>query len=284
MARLPNSPLRLPTVQSFQPKFPITPLPKILGVKIPPRTLTGQIPSTVRDLVRYSGLVEGILRGRSESVKQPPVALGSSQANDWSAYEGGGGAGGTVLRGFLKSQAKLSDILYFQFNPSEVKISHAPGWIISPTPGRSHPFIQYGGAGARKISFQLKLAYTLNDVGNVQDNVNWLHSFLFPSSIADVGTEGFVTAPDSLYLFLGQVIARGEAAHAVPVIMLKADVRYHTIMRAETLSPQFADIDLEFFVMLDTGYAYQKSDEQRSSFGRFDKAARDSRRQEEGTP
>lgn len=278
MPRLPTPPkIALPTLRSPLPRVPLVP---ILN-NIAPRTLTGKIPPGIRDLVRFSGLVGRQLFGASPTVNQGAVPVGGSVARDAGAYTGGGGAGTSVFRGFL-ADVELgnlvgADILFFQFNPSEVRITHAPGWIISQTPGRSHPFVQYGGSGQRKVSFTLKLAYTLNHVGNVQDNVNWLHSFLFPSSFGDPN-EGLISAPKSLFLCLGQIIARGDEMRAVPVIMLKADVRYHTMMRAEELEPQFADISLEFLMLLDPaeGKPVQTGSEQRSTFGQRDRDARTS--------
>lgn len=279
MPRLPTPPkISLPTIRSPLPIVPISP---ILSNIAPPRTLTGQIPPGIRDLVRYSGLVGKTARqllGVSPSVKQGQELLGSASPRDTGGYTGGESGGTPVLRGFLSdivSDSGRTDILFFQFNPSEVRVTHAPGWIISQVPGRSHPFIQYGGSGQRKITFTLKLAYTLNDVGNVQDNVNWIHSFLFPSSFGDTAEE-LITAPKPLFLYLGQILAHGDLAQSVPVIMLKADVRYHTMMRPIDLSPQFADISLEFLVLLDTstGRPVQTGAEQRSSFGELDKFVR----------
>lgn len=279
MPRLPTPPkIGLPTLRSPLPRVPLVP---ILN-NIAPRTLTGKIPPGIRDLVRYSGLVGKFARnllGVSGTVNQGAVPVGSAVRRDNSAYSGGGVGGAPIFRGFL-SDVQLgnqvgADILFFQFNPSEVRVTHAPGWIVSQTPGRSHPFVQYGGSGQRKVSFTLKLAYTLNSVGNVQDNVNWLHSFLFPTSFGDPN-EGLISAPKTLFLCLGQIIARGDEMRAVPVIMLKADVRYHTMMRAEQLEPQFADISLEFLMLLDPaeGRPVQIGSEQRSTFGQRDRDAR----------
>ncbi|MCB7129844.1 MAG: hypothetical protein J3T61_09940, partial [Candidatus Brocadiales bacterium] len=226
-----------------------------------------------------SGLVGRQLFGQTPTVNQGAVPVGSAVVRDEGAYTGGGAGGARTTRGFL-ADIQLgnffgSDLLFFQFNPSEVRVTHAPGWIISQTPGRSHPFVQYGGSGQRKIAFTLKLAYTLNHVGNVQDNVNWIHSFLFPSSFGDPN-EGLITAPKPLFLYLGQIIARGEEIKAVPVILLKADVRYHTQMRPEELEPQFADLSLEFLVLMDAaeGKPIQTGLEQRSTFGQRDRDAR----------
>ncbi len=279
MPRLPTPPKTgLPTIRNPLPSVPVVP---ILSNVAPPRTLTGQIPPGIRDLVRFSSLVGKQFFGATPTVNQGAVSVGSAVRRDESAYTGGGSGGAPIFRGFL-ADVQLgdlvgADLLFFQFNPSEVRVTHAPGWIISQTPGRSHPFVQYGGSGQRKVSFTLKLAYTLNHVGNVQDNVNWLHSFLFPSSFGDPN-EGLISAPKSLFLCLGQIISRGDEMRAVPVIMLKADVRYHTMMRAEELEPQFADISLEFLMLLDPaeGKPVQIGSEQRSTFGQRDKAARTS--------
>ena len=277
MPRLPTPPkIGLPTLRNPLPRVPVVPIASNIA---PPRTLTGQIPSGIRDLVRYTGLVGKVLGGESPTVNQGAVNMGFPEGRDTGGYTGGESAGTPVLRGFLSDlsffESARADILYFQFNPSEVSVSHAPGWIISQTPGRSHPFVQYGGSGQRKVSFTLKLAYTLNDVGNVQDNVNWIHSFLFPSSFGDPN-EGLISAPKSLFLYLGQILARGEEPKSVPVIMLKADVRYHTMMRPFQLEPQFADITFEFLMLLDasSGRPIQTGKEQRSSFGDHDKFVR----------
>lgn len=275
MPRLPTPPkIALPTLRSPLPRVPVVP---ILS-NIAPRTLTGKIPPGIRDLVRYAGLV-GKTFGVTDTVRQGAVKVGSSVPVDTGAYTGGEAAGTPTLRGFLSDltlESGRADVLYFQFNPSEVRVTHAPGWIISQTPGRSHPFVQYGGSGQRKIAFTLKLAYTLNDVGNVTDNVNWIHSFLFPATFGDPN-EQLITAPKPLFLYLGLILARGEAPRATPVIMLKADVRYHTMMRPADLSPQFADITFEFLVLLDTssGRPIQTGLEQRSSYGEIDKFARE---------
>ncbi|KKK96716.1 hypothetical protein LCGC14_2659980 [marine sediment metagenome] len=272
MPRLPTPPrIALPTIRSPLPRVPLVPFLN----KIAPRTLTGLIPTGVRDLVRFSGLVGRQFFGVTPTVNQGEVLVGSAVRRDESAYYGGGSGGQSITRGYLADVQLSNDLLFFQFNPSEVRVTHAPGWIISQTPGRSHPFVQYGGSGQRKISFTLKLAYTLNHVGNVQDNVNWIHSFLFPASFGDP-SEGLISAPKPLLLYLGQIIARGEEIKAVPVILLKADVRYHTMMRPEELEPQFADISLEFLALMDAseGKPIQTGLEQRSTFGQRDTDAR----------
>ena len=248
---------------------PQLPIPPGVGAIIPPRTITSFIPPRVRDIARFAALPEVLGVGSGPAPRNPEIDF--NQFADSSAYEGKAPRG--VLRaGFLTDQEDPNDVMRFQFNPSEVKIDHKPGWIVTQTPGRSHPFVQYGGSGQRTVSFRLQLAFTLNEVGNVADNVNWIHSFMFPKSFDASG--GVITAPAIMMLYLGQILGRQNNAQDVaPVILLDAPVRYFSIFRPENLSPQRAEIDLTFLMLL-ADPKITTSDDHRTDFGAEDRRVR----------
>lgn len=142
--------------------------------------------------------------------------------------------------------------LKFQFNPEEVNIRQSAGWIVTNLPGRSHPFVQWGGSEAQTISFTLKFAFTQNAIGDVTDCVDWIRAFTYPNLNS---TRDRAAPPTRLRLFLGRIFTFQGQPTQIPAILTKCDIKFHKLFSQVDLSPLYADLQLEFIGMVPRGQA-----------------------------
>ena len=241
--------------------FPNLPVPIPIS---PIRTLNSFLPPQVRNFVQFTAVSSFNLAQFAAHVPSqnwsaaPPPLLADIKRQ--------------TARGFIMDAnfdpglGTGHQTLKFQYNPEEVSIDIEPNYVITPMPGRSHPFVQWVGSGVHKISFSLKFWYTqqnVSGVGNVADCVNWIQSFLLPQQD---NNGQFAIAPKTVYLYLGNTIATDtyRMAHA---LLLKAPVRYAKLWEPSTLSPRFAEMQLEFMALLQNNQDNEYFFDRQTTFG-----------------
>jgi hypothetical protein len=103
---------------------------------------------------------------------------------------------------YIPSTRQTSEEFTFQFNPSSVKVKHAPNFKFNTAPVGAKAYAQYGSSDPVEVSFELFLINVKNDNGEtVANKLNQLRKLAEP-----VNENGY-TAPPIIKVQMGETLS-----------------------------------------------------------------------------